>query len=515
VHSDQNAGQNPGRPVVALKGVGKSFGPTTVLRDVDLDLAAGEIVALLGANGAGKSTLITVLAGGHPDHAGSGTVDGTLVPLESPAAARRLGIRTVHQRIGQGLVPTWTVAENLLLDELAAPGAAPVVNRRAQLAAAREVAATLGLDWPDRVLRSDVADLALSDQQLVVLARALSPRSTRPRLLVLDEPTSALSAPEADRLLSVVARLRDEGLAILYVSHRLGEVDGLADRAVVLRNGSLVAASRRPLRWPELLEGMLGGRATLQQQLDDPLTGEATVLRLRGVRLLPTSAPIDLDVRGGEVTGVVGLLGAGKSELAQGVFGGEPFAEGRLELAGRAFAPRHPRDAVRAGVHLVPEDRAGQALLPGWSLASTVTLPVLDLVGRAGLVHRRREDELAQGVVDDLGIVTPAVRAEVEALSGGNQQKAVVGRWLTRRPELLLLDEPFRGVDIGARRDIGRRVRRLAGEGAGVVVLSSDVDEVLEVADRIVVLVEGTVRLDVRAEAGNRRTVVDAMSEVA
>jgi simple sugar transport system ATP-binding protein len=215
------------------------------------------------------------------------------------------------------------------------------------------------------------------------------------------------------------------------------------------------------------------------------------------------------------VTGVVGLLGAGKSELAQGVFGGEPFAEGRLELGGRPFAPRHPRDAVRAGVHLVPEDRAGQALLPGWSLASTVTLPVLDLVGRAGLLHRRREDELAQGVVDDLGIVAPAVRAEVEALSGGNQQKAVVGRWLTRRPELLLLDEPFRGVDIGARRDIGRRVRRLAGEGVGVVVLSSDVDEVLEVADRIVVLVEGTVRLDVRAEDGNRRTVVDAMSEVA
>lgn len=361
------------------------------------------------------------------------------------------------------------------------------------------------------MLRRDVAELGISDQQLLILARALS---TRPRLLVLDEPTSALSATEAERLFAIVGRLRAEGIAVLYVSHRLGEIDSLADRLVVLRDGRLTDDLTKPFDWDRALRAMLAqpqGATTARPRDGNGGTG-AAALRLRGVPLLPGRRPQDLDIRSGEVTGVVGLLGAGKTELARGLFGAEPFPAGTLELDGRPYRPRRPADAISRGVHLVPEDRHADALIPGWTVARNVSLPFLRSLSRAGLVRGSQEAALGRRTIGELGVVARDENSTVEELSGGNQQKVVVGRWLATTPRVLILDEPFRGVDIGARRDIGRRARALAADGAAVLVLSADVDEVLEVADRLIVLTEGEIRLDAYGEDAERDQVIQTIA---
>ncbi|MFD4506162.1 sugar ABC transporter ATP-binding protein [Streptomyces sp. NPDC058457] len=499
-----------GTPAVSLTDVSMAFGGRTVLAGVSLDIAPGSVVALLGANGAGKSTLIKILSGVHAGHGGEVRVAGEPVALQSPHEARQLGIQTVHQRIGEGIVPGLGVAENLVFEELAQRRGNPFLSGGRTLARAREIQAGLGLDWSDAVLRQDVTELGISDRQLLVLARALA---TRPRLLVLDEPTSALSAAEAERLFALVAKMRDDGIAVLYVSHRLGEIDALADRLVVLRDGRLTEDQARPFDWDAALRAMLA--QTHEARTARP-TREGdqggTVLSLRGVQLFDGSAPLDLDLRTGEVTGVVGLLGAGKTELARGLFGAEPFRTGTVALDGRAYAPRRPADAIRAGVHLVPEDRHADALVPGWSVAQNISLPFLRSLSLAGLVNRSREDALGRATIDALGVVARDEHSTVEELSGGNQQKVVVGRWLAETPRVLILDEPFRGVDIGARRDIGRRARTLAAEGAAVLVLSADVDEILEIADRVVVLAAGEVHLDAYGEEAERDRVIQTIA---
>ncbi|MBK3574577.1 sugar ABC transporter ATP-binding protein [Streptomyces sp. MBT65] len=495
---------------VSLRDVSMAFGGKTVLASVSLDIAPGSVVALLGANGAGKSTLIKILSGVHTEHGGEVRVAGEPAALPSPSAARRLGIQTVHQRIGEGIVPGLSVAENLVFEELAQRRGNPFLNGRRVLARAREIQAALGLDWSDAVLRRDVTELGISDRQLLILARALA---TRPRLLILDEPTSALSAAEAERLFALVEKMRDDGIAVLYVSHRLGEIDALADRLVVLRDGGLTDDQVKPFDWDSALRAMLAQahEATSARPQRSGEHGD-TVLALHDVRLFEGRTPLDLDVRAGEVTGVVGLLGAGKTELARGLFGAEPFATGTVTLDGRPYAPRRPADAIRAGVHLVPEDRHADALVPGWSVAQNISLPFLKSLSRAGLVNTTQEDALGRETIDALGVVARDEHSTVEELSGGNQQKVVVGRWLAHTPRVLILDEPFRGVDIGARRDIGRRARALAAEGAAVLVLSADVDEVLEIADRVVVLAAGEIHLDAYGEDAERDRVIQTIS---
>jgi simple sugar transport system ATP-binding protein len=307
--------------------------------------------------------------------------------------------------------------------------------------------------------------------------------------------------------------MREDGIAVLYVSHRLGEIDALADRLVVLRDGLLTEDQAKPFDWDAALRAMLAQthEVTTARPVREGAAGEVA-LSLRGVRLFDGRTPLDLDLRAGEVTGVVGLLGAGKTELARGLFGAEPFATGTVGLDGTAYAPRRPSDAIRAGVHLVPEDRHADALVPGWSVARNISLPFLKSFSRAGLMNRAKEDALGRETIDALGVVTRDEHSTVEELSGGNQQKVVVGRWLAHTPRVLILDEPFRGVDIGARRDIARRSRALAADGAAVLVLSADVDEVLEVADRVVVLAAGEVHLDAYGEDAERDRVIQTIS---
>ena len=503
---------DPGTPVLELRDMTMAFGANQVLKGVSMALAAGRVTALLGANGAGKSTLIKILSGVYAGAGGEILVAGEPVSLSTPGEARQAGIQTVHQRIGDSLVPGLTVAENLCFEEIVQGGIPAVRSLRRILPRAREIAATLDLNWSEAKLRQDVFELGIADGQLLLLARALI---QRPKVLVLDEPTSTLSQAEVDRLFAVIRRLREEGVAILYVSHHLEEIRSMADDLVVLRDGRIHNEQRAPFDMAAAVKSMLGESVALAAERLVERRGERTALELRGVQLLRRSTPFDLDLRYGEVTGIVGLIGAGKSELARGIFGVDTWRAGSMRLDGAPYAPRRAGDAVRRGIFLVPEDRASEAMLPGWSIARTVSLPFLGALCRAGVVDRGREDQRARGIIKDFGVVSTGPDQSVDALSGGNQQKVVVGRWFGESPQVILLDEPFRGVDIGARRDISAHARAVAGGGACVVVLSSDVEEIREVADRIIVLADGAVRLDAYTSQVDGDAIVTSMSEVA
>ncbi|WP_300592194.1 sugar ABC transporter ATP-binding protein [Microbacterium sp.] len=503
-----NAGEADDQPVIRLTGVGVRFGSNRVLQGVDLALYPGTITALLGTNGAGKSTLIGAISGSVSHDAGQIEIAGHSGPIGSPAAARHAGIETVHQRIADGIVPGLSVADNVLLTDLATHGHR-IVRRRESLRAARAALSRLGLHWSDEVLTTDAARLGASDAQLLILARAL--RST-PRLLILDEPTSALTQAEADRLFEVVRSLRDAGLAIVFVSHRFGEVERLADRIVVLRDGSVTLDASRPFDWRAAIEAMLGVPTELQQHVTDPLPAGDVELDAEGVTLLPGAAALSLQIHSGHVTGVLGLLGAGKTELAEALGGARPAPGATLRLGDADFAPTSPAAAIERGVVLVPEDRQRDGIQQGWSISRTVGLPVLSEIStRLGFIRTRAETAVGAEVVRDYGVVAPSAATAVDDLSGGNQQKVMVGRWLRTDPRVALLDEPFRGVDIGARRAIGAAARAQAAGGCAVVVFSSDIDEILDVADRIIVLVQGRIVLDVPAGTVPRERLVAAL----
>lgn len=498
--------------VLDLIDIEKSFGMNRVLKGVTMHLQPGRVSALLGANGAGKSTLIKILSGIYPADGGEIRVAGEGVVIENPLDAARFGIQTVHQRIDETVVPGLSVAENLCFEEIVQGQVPAVRSTKRLLPRAREIADMLSLDWPNSKLRQDAFELGIADAQLLLLARALV---SKPKILVLDEPTSTLSNKECDRLFEVIHTLRDQGVAILYVSHRLSEIRSLADDLVVLRDGRITDEQEAPFDLAHAVGSMLGQSVLLELEQIDERRGEETAITLNGVQLLKRSEPFDIEFRSGEVTGIVGLIGAGKSELARGIYGIEHFHAGTMELEGESFSPKSSADAVANGIFLVPEDRAAEAMLPDWSITHTATLPFMKWASRYGVVNASRERARAMQVIEATNVVAQDPEQTVDSLSGGNQQKVVVGRWLAGSPKIMLLDEPFRGVDIGARRDISHRVRDLAHEGACVVVLASDVDEILEVADRVIVLVEGQIALDKYTSEVDHSMVVTSMSEVA
>lgn len=499
-------------PVLELRDITMSFGANEVLKGVTMALRPGALTALIGANGAGKSTLIKVLSGVYPGHGGEVVVDGEPCEMLSPSAAASHGIQTVHQRVDESIVPGLTVAENLVFEELIRNEVPRVRSLRRLLPRAREIAGTLDLGWSDAVLKKDVFELGIADSQMLLLARALS---QQPKVLVLDEPTSTLAASEVDRLFDLIRRLRAQGVAILYVSHRLAEIRELADDLVVLRDGRILNRQDAPFDMAEAVRSMLGDKVVDEARSFSEQRGTTTALELQGVQLLRRSSPVDVSFRYGEVTGVVGLIGAGKTELARTIFGADRPRSGSMTLDGARYAPRSTRDAVERGIYLVPEDRAAQAMLPKWTVAGTTTLPFLDRVSRSGVLRFGRERSVARQVIDTFGVVTTGPEQPVDSLSGGNQQKVVVGRWMHAGPRVLLLDEPFRGVDIGARGEISHRAREQASEGACVIVLASDVEEVREIADRILVLVDGELRLNAYSSEVDDEAIIASMSEEA
>ncbi|WP_122221242.1 sugar ABC transporter ATP-binding protein [Pseudomonas syringae group genomosp. 3] len=472
---------------VSVAGLSKSFGPTRVLQDIDLSLFPGEVVALLGANGAGKSTLVKILAGSHRHDTGKLSVGGKAVRFSSPLEARQAGIVAVHQHADEALVPGFSVAENLLLDELCQQDA-PFWSQRWRLhERATQIAATLQLSVP---LDAPVESLGSAEQQLVVLARALA---LKPRLLILDEPTASLSATEAHRLFELIDALRVQGVCILYISHRLSDLQRIADRAIVLRDGRVSGEFAAPLDLAAAVRAMLGSE--LAPVLNRHSESGREVLRGRGCQLDARSACFDIGLREGEVVAMTGLLGAGKSEIAELFYGLRQPSAGTLELDGLPWSPQSPRQAIAGGVFMSSEDRARGSLVPGFSLSRTLTLPFLSRFSRAGFINQSKERAAVQDQVQSLGIKCAGVDAPMDTLSGGNQQKVVLARWLLGNGRLLILDEPFQGVDIRARREIGARIRASAGQRA-TLVICTDPDEALEIADRILVVRDNCVVAD-------------------
>ena len=496
---------------IEMRDITMSFGANEVLKGINLELEPGKVTAILGANGAGKSTLIKVLSGVYNDYGGTVIIDGVAVDIDHPTTARSYGIEAVHQKIADGVVPGLSVAENFLFEAIVNNDVPRASSLRGLMPKARDVASVLDLDWSDEVLRSDIYELPIADQQLLLLARALV---HEPRLLILDEPTSALSEREADRLFEVIRRLRDDGVAVLYVSHRLAEIDAIADRLLVLRDGVFVNDQSRPFDWPQALHSMLGVAEADPHDRTGELHGTDNVLCLEGIQLLPRSSPFDLSIRDSEVTGVFGLLGSGGSELARGIFGVDAFKEGTMKLAGEPYKPKEPADAIARDVYMVPEDRAATTIIKEWTISMTSTFPFLRDVSRFAVLNPMAEAKVGRSVVEEFGVVAQGPNDPVVSLSGGNQQKVVVGRWLRKQPTVMVLNEPFQGVDVGARHDLAEKTREVAAAGSAVIVMSTDLEEIMQVSDRVIVLADGNLRHDAYLSETSREEILERLSEV-
>ncbi len=471
--------------VFRIAGVLKSFGAVPVLRGVDLDLRAGAVTVLMGANGAGKSTLVRILSGVYPRDAGTITLSGAAFEPASPADAIRSGVVTVHQNINDGVVADLDVATNLTLDRLSGKGARLFFNPRRVRRQAAAVASQMGLDID---LSASVADLTLADRQMVAIARAMA---HEPKVLILDEPTSSLSSAEAERLFALVERLKARGVAILYISHRMSDIRRLADSIVSLRDGRITGRFEgAELDYQGAVNAMLGQQVTHSTVV--VADSSSVIFRADELKLTPSSRPFSLALGDGEIVAVTGLVGVGKTALAETLFGARQPVAGRMSLDGRAYAPASPRQAIAGGVFLVAKDRATSGIVADFNLYENVSLPFLPRYSSASVLNRRAERSVARRQIADLGIVCRGERDEMSTLSGGNQQKVMVGRWLSQPSRLLILDEPFQGVDIAARRDIGNKLRQSAS-GRATIVFLTELDEAFEVADRILVMSEHTI----------------------
>lgn len=490
--------------VLAAREVGKRFGETTALSGVSLEVRAGEVLGLVGANGAGKSTLTKILSGTAAPTTGYVEVRGRRVRLQSAEQARAAGIETVHQDVDAALVPDASVAENLVLPALVTGALGRFPSRRRIRAEAERIAAGRlpGID-----LDLVVSELGVSDRQRVLIARGLA---SDPTVLVLDEPTAALSVDEQQALHATVRALAAQGTAVVFITHHLGETVAVCDRVVALRDGRVVGEFTAPLEAARLAHAILGGLEAPGALGAAAATGGEVVLDVIGAQARPGGPRIDLTVRRGEVLGITGLLGAGKTELLEQLAGVRPIEAGVISIDGAPFRPAHPGDAIAAGVGFVPEDRARAAELPGWTVADSLTLPDLRRYRRGAFLSRRAEDRATSDLIRTLGVVCSGPRAAIESLSGGNRQKVVVGRWFAAGSRLLVLDEPFRGVDIGARADIARLVR--GADAAATVVASSDPEEILEVADRVLVMADGGVVGEVDPRTVDAETLAELMT---
>jgi simple sugar transport system ATP-binding protein len=477
--------QNNQLTSLRLAAVSKSYGPTRALDEVNLSVNRGEVVALMGANGAGKSTLAKIASGVlRPDSGGIFIADRE-VRLNSPRAAREEGVVIVHQSTDQLGVPGLSVAENLLLDVLCDGRIGALAGKRKLWREAEKVAAGIGLDLG---LERDFGELGPAQRQLIAIARAVAAKAS---VVIFDEPTASLAPIEAEQLFDTIDRLRARGVGVLYISHRLADIRRVADRIVVLRNGRVVREEFSTIDLTGAVTAMIGrdiskvGTSRLRRKGGEP------ILRLHQVRLICSAERFDLSVHAGEIVAVTGALGSGKSLLLGALFGLSTVVDGEVFFKGRSWQPKGPAAAIARGVFMAGEDRWRSSFMPpavpGSDIAGTIALPHRRRWFPFGLVRANREQVAATEVIEALGIRCSSSLDTLDLLSGGNQQKVVVGRWQAAPCELLLLDEPFQGVDVGARSDLIAAIRA-QGENRATIVATTDVEEALEVADIVAVM---------------------------
>ncbi|NAZ38273.1 sugar ABC transporter ATP-binding protein [Rubellimicrobium sp. CFH 75288] len=474
---------------VRMTGISKSFGGVRALDAVDFEVLPGEVHALLGGNGAGKSTILKVLNGVHRPDAGTIEVGGRVLTAHTPEESRAAGIAMNYQEMS--LVPTLTVAQNIFLTREARTGSGLIDDRDAE----RRAAAIFKMLEVHVDPRAQVGDLGAGQKQLTEIAKAISQDA---RVLILDEPTTALAVSDVERLFVFLRKLKAKGVAIVYVSHRMDEIARIADRATILRDGQhVITAPLSELPIDTMIEHIVGKRSKGLADLAraDVSRGEV-LLELRGVTGRHKPDGLDLAVHQGEVVGLAGLLGAGRSATARVIAGIEPLVAGEIRIKGRPVPIRTPAEAIGAGVALVPEDRARQGVIPAHSVASNLTMGILDRLTRWGIEDRSRIRQVADAQIGRLAIKTAGRDAPVSTLSGGNQQKVVIGKWLAADPDILVLDEPTAGIDIGSKSEIIRLVRDLAAQGKAIVFISSELSELLTACDRIVVMADGRARAD-------------------
>jgi len=485
--------------MIAGEGIGKRFGGVTALEDASFSAEAGEIHALVGENGAGKSTMIKILSGVLRPDTGTLRIDGSEVRLRSPEDALDRGVATVFQELT--LLGGMTVAENLLLGR-EPRGRLGLIRRRALNGAAAEVLRSYDVTSVDP--GALVEEIPLAQRQLVEVVSAVM---REPKVLFLDEPTSALSRREVEWLFALVRKLRDEGTCVIFTSHRWSEVTDLADRITVFRNGTDVG-THEAISEEEAVKAMTGRDVdTAYPSPSEP--GDEVLLSVRGLSA-PGVHDVSLDVRRGEIVGVGGLEGQGQSELFAALFALERPTDGEIEVDGSRLRARSPRDAIKAGVAFIPQDRKADGLLLPMSVRDNLTLPVLGRVSRGGVLDFGRERGLVNGIVDRLAIDAKRVSAPVGTLSGGNQQKALLGRWLLADSRVLLLYDVTRGVDVATKHDIYDLILELAGEGRAVLLYSSDTEEIAHLCHRVLVMREGAITDELEGPGVDAEEIIGA-----
>ncbi|GAB4459069.1 MAG: sugar ABC transporter ATP-binding protein [Armatimonadaceae bacterium] len=481
------------KPLLEMRRISKRFGGVIALQTVSLQVYPGEILALIGENGAGKSTLMKVLGGIHAPDAGEILWNGEVVKIPNPTAANRFGIAFIHQELS--VLENLSVAANIFLGrEKTTGGPLGLLADREMETQSEAYLKPLGLSLSPRTL---VGSLSIAQRQMVEIARALSQNA---RLIIMDEPSASLTPSETDRLLQVVRDLKTQGVSVIYISHRLREIEAIADRVTGLRDGKNAGDLNRNEYINEIthtrMVRLMVGRDLERSEHSAATTGDTPRLEVRNLRTrrYPEQS-VSFSVFPGEVLGFAGLVGAGRTEVAQAIFGVDPPLSGEIILNGNPVPLRSPQDAIRHGIYLIPEDRRGLGLILDMPIRANITLPSLGRFSQiAGIIQRKKEQTAAEQSARHLNVKAPTVEAHAIALSGGNQQKVVLAKWLERNPQVLVFDEPTRGVDVGAKAEIYERIRALAAEEqVAVLCISSDMEEILLLSDRVAVLHEGEI----------------------
>jgi len=490
------------QPFLEMREIVKRFPGVLALNNVNLSVLPGEVHVLIGENGAGKSTLIKILSGVYPPDSGAILFEGKPVSIRSPYDAQLLGVSTIYQELN--LVPDMTVAENIFLGRepmrIASLG---IVDRKLLEKRARELLATFNLEVDPRAI---VKTLGIAQQQMVEIAKALSLKS---RIIVMDEPTAVLTSHEIEQLFSAIAKLRQRGVSVIYISHRLDEVKTLGDRATILRDGNSVGTVNVADASVDQLIRMMVGRDLKDKFPKLKFAPGEEVLRVEHLSRKGVLHDINFRLFRGEVLGIAGLVGAGRTEMARAIFGGDPFDSGRILLHGKPINIKNPAHAINKGIVLVPEDRKRHGILPQMSIKHNITLSALGKFSRAGFIATRKEHAHAQDYATTMRIASPDLNRWVHYLSGGNQQKVVIAKWLSSHADIFLFDEPTRGIDVGAKVEVYQLMGELLKRGAAIIMISSELPEILGMSDRILVMRGGRICGEFKREEATEEKILD------